>query len=71
MASFDCKPTSYYTLDPHVETAENSSNYIPINQIATRVYGKPYNSLRGCQRDNENLPNDSVALYEFADEGDF
>lgn len=65
------RSTSYFTLDPHVEGADNASGHIPIDVIATRVYGRPYNSLRGCQRDNENLPNDSVALYGFADEGHF
>lgn len=71
MTTPDYKQTSYFTLDPHVDTADNESGRIPIDVIATRVYGKPYNSLRGCERDKENLTNDSVALYPFAEDGEF
>lgn len=60
--------TPYFTLDPH---ADGGSGEIPIDVIASRVYGKVYHSLRGCQRDTENLPNDSVKLYHLTDEDDF
>ncbi|MEH0644454.1 hypothetical protein QBB33_23740 [Streptomyces scabiei] len=50
-------------------TAENG--YIPIEAIAERVYGKPYSSLRGCQRDDEHIGNDSVKLYELTSDGDY
>lgn len=60
----------YFTLDPHAETGDGSG-LIPIDEIASRVYGKTYHSLRGCQRDSENLPNDSEKVYKFADDGDF
>lgn len=63
--------TSYFTLDPHLGEDDDWSGNIPINLIASRVYGKPYNSLRGCQRDDDRLNNDSVKLYHFASEGDF
>lgn len=63
--------TSYFTLDPHVKTGDGSG-CIPIDEIASRVYGKPYNSLRGCQLETSNPPNnDSVVLYDFADDGEF
>lgn len=65
------RSASYFTLDPNVEDDSNSYGYIPINVIASRVYGKPYNSLRGCQRDDDRLNNDTVKLYEFADQDDF
>lgn len=63
------KSVSYFTLDPHAEDGESSVS-IPINTIASRVYGKPYNSLRGCQRDDEQLNNGAVKLYHFTNEGD-
>lgn len=71
MTTTEYKQTSYYTLEPHARTITPDSGCIPIEEIATRVYGKPYSSLRGCQYDNENLPNDSVALYHLANEGNF
>jgi hypothetical protein len=64
------QPVSYLTLDPHAETGDGSG-WIPIDEIASRVYGKPYNSLRGCQRDDDRLNNDTVKLYHLADEDDF
>ncbi|PUB32536.1 hypothetical protein C8K30_1011062 [Promicromonospora sp. AC04] len=54
----------YYVLEPHAHCATQDNGSIPIETIAERVYGKPYSSLRGCQRDQESLPNDSVKLYE-------
>lgn len=60
--------TAYFTLDPH---ADEGSGAIPIDVIASRAYGKVYHSLRGCQRDAENLPNDSVKLYHLMDDDDF
>lgn len=60
---------SYFTLDPHADDGDTRS--IPIDVIASRVYGKIYHSLRGCQRDAENLPNDSEKIYHFTDDGDF
>ncbi|MFJ4003987.1 hypothetical protein ACIPWL_11070 [Streptomyces sp. NPDC090023] len=60
---------SIYMLEPHAEYVTAENGHIPIEAIAERVYGKPYNSLRGCQRDDEHIPNDSVKLYELASEG--
>lgn len=60
--------TTYFTLDPH---ADEDSGDIPIDVIASRVYGKVYHSLRGCQRDAENLPNHSEKLYCFTDDDNF
>lgn len=71
MTIAEYKQTPYYTLEPHAHTISPGSGHIPIEEIATRVYDKPYNSLRGCQYDNENLPNDSVALYHLTDDDDF
>ncbi|KOT46849.1 hypothetical protein ADK41_01455 [Streptomyces caelestis] len=64
-------PYSIYMLEPHAEYATAENGHIPIEAIAERVYGKPYNSLRGCQRDDEHIPNDSVKLYELTSEGDY
>ncbi|MEV6583561.1 hypothetical protein AB0M92_36065 [Streptomyces sp. NPDC051582] len=50
-------------------TAENG--HIPIEAIAERVYGKPYSSLRGCQRDDEHIGNDSVKLYELTSDENY
>ncbi|UJW28807.1 hypothetical protein L3Q67_26465 [Saccharothrix sp. AJ9571] len=40
--------------------------------IAESVYGKPYNSLRGCQQGQTDspLPNDSVKVYELESDPD-
>ncbi|MFC7986533.1 hypothetical protein ACFWXE_28385 [[Kitasatospora] papulosa] len=62
---------SIYMLEPHADHATAENGYIPIEAIAERVYGKPYNSLRGCQRDDEHIGNDSVKLYELASDGDY
>lgn len=61
---------SYFTLDPHVED-NDGSGMIPIDAIASRVYGKRYHSLRGCQRDSPNLGNDSEKVYNFSSDADF
>ena len=62
---------SYFTLDPSIGNENDGSGHIPINPICARVYGKPYSSLRGCQRDDDRLNNDTVKLYHFADEAEF
>ncbi|MFE6939598.1 hypothetical protein [Streptomyces chartreusis] len=62
---------SVYTLEPHADLVTAENGYIPIEAIAERVYGKPYSSLRGCQRDDEHIGNDSVKLYELASDGDY
>lgn len=59
-------PRSIYMLEPHADHATAENGYIPIEAIAERIYGKPYSSLRGCQRDDEYIGNDSVKLYELA-----
>jgi hypothetical protein len=70
MTSAQYEAVGYFTLDPHAEIGDGSG-YIPIDVIASRVYGKKYNSLRGCQRDSPNLCNDAEKVYMFASEGDF
>ena len=60
-----------YTLEPHASFANAENGFIPIETIAERVYGKHYNSLRGCQSDQETLPNDSVKLYELESDADY
>ncbi|MCM2392632.1 hypothetical protein [Streptomyces albipurpureus] len=64
-------PRSVYMLEPHAAHAIAESGYIPIEAIVERVYGKPYSSLRGCQRDDEHIGNDSVKLYELASDEDY
>jgi len=64
-------PYSIYVLEPHADWATAENGYIPIGVIAERVYGKPYSSLRGCQRDDEHIGNDSVKLYEFTSDEDY
>lgn len=64
-------PYSIYVLEPHADWATAENGYIPIEALAERVYGKPYNSLRGCQRDDEHIGNDSVKLYEFTSGDDY
>lgn len=63
--------TPYYTLEPHQQWVTEENQHIAIEPIIERVYGKPYSSLRGCQRDNDNLPNDSIALYKLTDDDDY
>ncbi|MFB7918943.1 hypothetical protein [Streptomyces sp. NPDC056061] len=65
------KSRSYYILEPHALWASVENGHIPIETIAERVYSKPYNSLRGCQRDQDHLPNDSVQLYELEPDEDY
>lgn len=60
-----------YTLEPHAQWADEKNGYIPIETIVEKVYGKPYSSLRGCQRNAENLGNDQVVLIELASEDDY
>ncbi|MFD9868509.1 hypothetical protein ACFXI8_27075 [Streptomyces niveus] len=60
-----------YILEPHADYATAGNGHIPIEAIAERVYGKPYNSLRGCQRDDEHIGNDSVKLYELASDENY
>jgi hypothetical protein len=64
-------PRSIYVLEPHVDHANAENGYIPIEVIAERIYGKSYSSLRGCQRDDQHIGNDSVKLYEFASNEDY
>ncbi|MFJ2778176.1 hypothetical protein [Kitasatospora sp. NPDC087315] len=64
-------PHSIYVLEPHVEYVSAENGYIPIESIAGRIYGKPYSSLRGCQRDDEHIGNDSVKLYELASDEEY
>ncbi|MFE7116564.1 hypothetical protein ACFU99_14245 [Streptomyces sp. NPDC057654] len=64
-------PRSIYILEPHAHYATAENGYIPIEAIAERVYGKPYSSLRGCQRDGEHIGNDSVKLYELTSDEDY
>ena len=64
--------TAYYTLEPHTQWADEENGYIPINAIAERVYGRPYNSLLGSAMDRENpLANDQVAIYKLENEDDY
>lgn len=62
---------SIYILEPHADLVTAENRYIPIEAIAKRVYGKPYSSLRGCQRDEEHIGNDSVKLYELTSDEDY
>lgn len=64
-------PRSVYTLEPHADLVTAENGYIPIEAIAERVYGKPYSSLRGCQRDDQHIGNDSVKLYELTSDEDY
>lgn len=64
-------PRNYYTLEPHARLANAENGFIPIETIAERVYGKHYNSLRGCQSDQETLPNDSVKIYDLESDDDY
>ncbi|KOT51154.1 MULTISPECIES: hypothetical protein [Streptomyces] len=64
-------PRSIYMLEPHADCATAENGYIPIEAIAERIYGKPYSSLRGCQRDDEHIGNDSVKLYELTSDEDY
>ncbi|MGY4967090.1 hypothetical protein [Streptomyces sp. 900105245] len=64
-------PYSVYVLEPHPDYATAENGHIPIEAIAERVYGKPYSSLRGCQRDDEHIGNDSVKLYELTSDEDY
>lgn len=65
----EVKPKSYYTLDPHVKGVED--NLIGIDDLASRVYGKPYSSLRGAERSSENTPNDSVIVFDLENEDNY
>ncbi|MEU5137025.1 hypothetical protein [Streptomyces californicus] len=58
------KAYSIYVLEPHADCVTSENGYIAIETLVERVYGKPYNSLSGCQRDDEHIGNDSVKLYE-------
>ena len=64
-------PRSIYTLEPQADLVTAENGYIPIEAIAERVYGKPYSSLRGCQRDDEHIGNDSVKLYELTSDEEY
>ncbi|MFD4210933.1 hypothetical protein ACFWRG_33760, partial [Micromonospora tulbaghiae] len=64
-------PYSIYVLEPHANWVTAENGHIPIEAIAERVYGKPYSSLRGCQRDDEHIGNDSVKLYELTSDEDY
>ncbi|MEU7156055.1 hypothetical protein AB0A98_06370 [Streptomyces chrestomyceticus] len=64
-------PCSIYMLEPNADHATAENGYIPIGAIAERIYGKPYSSLRRCQRDDEHVGNDSVKLYELASDADY
>ncbi|MHC3392374.1 hypothetical protein ACLQ2E_23350 [Streptomyces lavendulocolor] len=64
-------PYSIYVLEPHADYATAENGYIPIGAIAERVYGKPYSSLRGCQRDDEHIRNDSEKRYELTSDEDY
>lgn len=64
-------PRSVYILEPHADLVTVENGYIPIEAIAERVYGKPYSSLRGCQRDDQHIGNDSVKLYELTSDEDY
>ncbi|MDJ0460303.1 hypothetical protein [Streptomyces sp. H27-C3] len=64
-------PRSVYMLEPHADHATAENGCIPIEAIVERIYGKPYSSLRGCQRDDEHIGNDSVKLYELTSNEDY
>ncbi|MFE0774802.1 hypothetical protein [Streptomyces sp. NPDC058861] len=64
-------PYSIYVLEPHADCVTAENGHIPIEVIAERVYGKPYSSLRGCQRDDEHIRNDSVKLYKLTSDEDY
>ncbi|GGU38774.1 hypothetical protein [Streptomyces violascens] len=64
-------PYSIYMLEPHADYVTAENGYIPIEAIAERVYGKPYSSLRGCQRDDERIGNDSMKLYKLTSDEDY
>lgn len=55
-------PLPFYYLTPR---PSDNPNHIPISEIATRVYGKPYNALEGCRNDFEHFGNDSHVIYLF------
>ncbi|MFB7594630.1 hypothetical protein [Streptomyces sp. NPDC056160] len=69
--SLEYTPRSIYMLEPHADLVTAENGYIPVEAIAERLYGKPYSSLRGCQRDDEHIGNDSVKLYELTSDGDY
>lgn len=62
----DFEPTPYFTLDPHVEEYDPEHRLIPIDVIATRVYGNKFDSLRACQADYDNISNGATVVYELA-----
>ena len=66
MTIFASEP--YFILDPNVDVYDEGEKLIPINALAEEAYGKPFDSLRACQMDNENLSNDQVAEYCLADD---
>ncbi|MYR63179.1 hypothetical protein GTY54_45595 [Streptomyces sp. SID625] len=64
-------PHSIFILEPHVNYVTAENGYIPIEVLVERVYGKPYSSLCGCQRDDEHIGNDSVKLYKLTSDDDY
>jgi len=62
------EPKPFYILEPHARWVREGQ--IPIEAIAERVYGKPFSSLRACQADYDNIPNDSAVIYELSDKDD-
>lgn len=67
---------SYYTLAAGTWRSSNwledsSIKEIPIDVIAEQVYGKPYSSLRGCERHRDNIPNDTYLIFRLANDEEY
>lgn len=63
------KARLFYTIEPHAKWVEEGQ--ISIEEIAERVYGKPFSSLQASRMDNEDIRNDSFVVYEFTDDSDY
>ena len=60
---------SYYWLEPHERWTDEGQ--IWIDGLATKVYGKTFDSLRAAQQEDDRLGNDQVKIYNFEDESDY
>lgn len=61
-------PKSYYLLEPHSRWATGGK--IPLEEIAERVYGRPWSALLGCATDEVDgtLPNGALVELDFQDD---
>lgn len=63
---FNPKPHTYYIIEPHSSHVKEGE--VDITEIATRVYGKPFDALSSCQAADDQVGNDQVVLFNLSDD---